>query len=130
MGYIQKIPFILGTLMAIITGIVSFEYGIEPQEIYIKMAISMIVFFTIGVFIRSTIQKTADEYNEKIRKMQEEEEKKKAEEENINKKDNEKKENQDLKNPKPSAVNYSVNDKMDDFEPLKISEVIRSEIKK
>jgi len=124
MDYIQRIPFILGLLMAIITGIVSYGYGVEQQEIYLKMAISMIVFFAIGILIRNTIQKIADEIKEKETKEKDDE-------------DNEKEglsdvkpgENKDIaaNSMASHAVSHTV---MDDFQPLNISKAIRNELKK
>jgi len=124
MDYIQRIPFILGLLMAIIAGIVCYERGVEQQEIYLKMAISMMAFFAIGVLIRNTIQKTIDEIKSKEAEEKEDESNKK--EELNDAKPNENK-NTAAKNMASPAANHV---SADDFQPLNVSKAIRSELKK
>ena len=55
MGYIDKMPYILGLLMPIIIGCACISLGYGNREIYFRMFISAIVFIIIGVIIRNIL---------------------------------------------------------------------------
>lgn len=78
MDYVHKLPFIIGASMAVIIGVVSNRTGVEPKTIYIRMSVGLVVFFVLGLYIRSSIYKI----DEEIRKRKEEELKQKEELEN------------------------------------------------
>lgn len=65
MEFIRKLPFIIGALTAVVIGIISFKYGAPKQTIYIRMAVGMLVFYIIGVYARSTLNKIVEEVNRK-----------------------------------------------------------------
>lgn len=77
MNYVRKLPFILGTGMALIIGIVNYSSDAELKDIYIRMSIGLVCFFILGLYIRGTIYKIDDE----LRKQREEEESQRKREE-------------------------------------------------
>lgn len=122
MDYIHRLPFILGAFAAIVVGIISCNYGLNIQDTYTKMAVSMVVFFVIGVYIRNTLERTLEEVEKK--KREEEELLKQSEEENMeevgqtaNKKENE----------SNHTVDYTVSDD-DDFIPFSADEVMKNNV--
>ncbi|MCX8130298.1 MAG: hypothetical protein N3I35_09395 [Clostridia bacterium] len=126
MEYIHKLPFMLGSLMAIIIGLISYKYHVSQQEIYIRIAISMVVFFFIGTYIRNTIMKILDET---AKKREAEELERQAE--------LEQQMQEQLKaseeNKKTSKLDLKVDDSYDsnsvfgeDFAPLTVKEILRS----
>jgi len=65
MDNIHKLPFISGAVMTIIIGLISFKYDRGSQSTYIKMAVTMIVFYLLGLYIKNVIIKFAQEIGEK-----------------------------------------------------------------
>lgn len=117
MEYIHKLPSILSVLMAIMVGIISFKYNVTVQEIYIRMGIGILVFYALGVYIRYSLLKVVEEAEKKKKQEQLE-------------KQAELKAQADLMNSeKNHTVSYTVDDYGEDFTPLKISEVIQSNLR-
>lgn len=71
MDYVHRLPFILGASMAIVIGVINNSTGNESKTIYIRMSVGLVVFFILGLYIRSFIYKI----DEEIRKKKEEEQK-------------------------------------------------------
>lgn len=71
MDYVHKLPFILGASMTVIIGLVSNKTGVDSKTIYIRMSVGLVVFFVLGLYIRSSIYKLEEE----VRKRKEEEQK-------------------------------------------------------
>jgi hypothetical protein len=46
-------------MASILAGVISYAAGIDSQTIYIRMAVMMVVFFVLGVYIRNTIYSVA-----------------------------------------------------------------------
>jgi divalent metal cation (Fe/Co/Zn/Cd) transporter len=121
MEYIQRLPFILATLAAVVTGLICYEYAMAPKDAYIKMIISMVIFFLVGIYARNTINKILDEVKSK-------KEKEEAEILEKQKKEREEKKALEDRNEKAGVhtVDYKVGD-YDEFEPLKVSEYIKTD---
>lgn len=123
MELLHKLPFILGAAIAIIVGIFCNALGVRQQDTYLKMAISMALFYIIGVYMRSTIKKILDEVEikrhekEKI-KQREMEEAERAASERL-------KESLNTKNL-GTKLDLKVDDYGEDFSPLTVSEYIDS----
>lgn len=82
MEYIQRLPFILGAAMAIVVGMLSYSSTADMKQVYLKMAICMIVFYILGVFIKNTVLKINSDIEAKKKKLKLEElEKERLEEE-------------------------------------------------
>jgi divalent metal cation (Fe/Co/Zn/Cd) transporter len=124
MEYVQKLPFLLGAAAAIVVGIISNLKNVSQQDTYLRMAISMIVFFAIGIYIRNTLQKIHDELEskkqeEENRMLDEIEEDKRlaAEEERMN---------QELKlKTVGTKIDFKIDDVGEDFSPLTVNEYIK-----
>jgi Co/Zn/Cd efflux system component len=123
MEYVHKIPFLFGAAAAIIAGIISNLINVSQQDTYIRMAISMIIFFAIGIYIRNTLHKIHEELESK--KLEEEnkilveiEEEKRlaADEERLN-------QELELKTV-GTKIDFKVDDAGEDFSPLTVSEYI------
>lgn len=111
MDYIHRLPFILGALMSIIAGTICFKFGESMQNIYMKMAITLVAFFSIGIYLRSTILRIIEENDKKAKEL--------AEKEKMEAKG-------DTREEKASIIDYRVDDYGEDFSPLKISDIINS----
>jgi hypothetical protein len=55
MYLLQRLPCILGTAAALAAGLLSYKQNILQKDIYIRMAVSMSIFFVIGIFVRGTL---------------------------------------------------------------------------
>jgi uncharacterized membrane protein (DUF106 family) len=132
MDYIKKIPFITSVATGIAVGIISLMSGVDKSTVYIRMIISLIIFYIVGLFLKSIIEKTIDEVKEKElleRLKKEEEERKKAEEEEAKKKEKLKKKKEAIKNGvelELSSEPVFDDDEGEEFEPLTVNEVIES----
>jgi len=71
MNYVQKLPFILAASMAILSGLISMEQGMETKQTCIRMTTVMVVFFILGVVARSVIMRTVEEVEEKRKALEE-----------------------------------------------------------
>ena len=132
MEYIQRLPLILGCVAAIVAGTISYALGNSNQIIYLRMAVVMLVFFIIGIYIKRTILRLKNE----IDKKKEEEKRKQmeiAEAERIAKKAAERQKNNTHKIDLTAGDSDDLGDSSrisnDDFEPLTASKAIKSQIK-
>jgi hypothetical protein len=123
MEYIHKLPFFMGVAIAIIVGLICNLSNVGQQDTYIRMAISMIIFFIIGVYIRNTLQKI---YEELEKKKQEEEKRIKDESEEAKRAEEERLNPESKLNGTGSKIDIKVDDMGDDFSPLTVSEYIKA----
>ena len=101
MDYIQRLPYILSLFVTILVGIISSLEKIETKQSYIRMTISIIVFYLIGVYIKNKLLSIIIEMeNKKAQQKKEEEEKKEKEEQE---KEEQEKEEQALKKKEDSS---------------------------
>lgn len=129
MGHIRKLPFTLGCLAAIVTGIVGYSAGVVDQTIYLRMAAMMLLFYVLGIYIKNTIRTVKKEVvireierkNEEIlRKKQMEEDEKAALAARVK---------QPLQQDgSPHRIDFVADDSDEDFEPLTVSRAIRTKI--
>lgn len=127
MQYVQKLPYMLGIIAAVIVGSISMKLNLGTNRIFTRMLAGMVIFMLLGMYARSILQKVIEETDAK--KLEE------AALEEENKKGEAKSQNSEVhKDEYVPVINYGVDDKMsskfDEFEPLKVSEVISSELKK
>ena len=120
MGYVKRLPYLLGISFCIIIGFISYGQKLENNSIYIRMLIALIAFYIIGIIIKNTVITIVDE-------------KKKKEQENKLKEQQEKEEAEKLEQEKSTGVNvdYAVGDKEKDldfldeeFKPLNADKII------
>ena len=121
MDYIHRLPFIMGSFMAIVIGVINYRYKTSLQDVYLKMAIGLIVFFAVGVFVRSMIVGIKEELEKK--REQQEKDKKAAE----TRKQAEAKEEKKAAES-GQVIDYRV-DEGEDFTPMKVGEVLSSTLK-
>lgn len=124
MDRIHRLPFITGGFMAVLTGITSYACGSDNQTTYIRMAVVMVVFYIIGIFIRNTLQSISTELDEKKERnlLKEKEEAAAAELAEKNAvKQNEAGNGQ--------RVNLVADDSGEEFTPLTVSQVISTQFK-
>jgi len=120
MDYIHRLPFILSISMTIVTGAISLERNIQSNKIYVRMLISTVVFFVIGIYIRSVLNNISDEIkkNRQELKRQKEFEQRQADP------------SQGV-DGSTSEVDYRVgDDDDDDFVPLDVTHVSKDELTK
>ncbi len=55
MDYVQRFPFIISAIMAIVIGSISYTSKDELKQTCIKMTIALLVFYVIGASARSVI---------------------------------------------------------------------------
>lgn len=119
MEYIRKIPYILAALMTIIVGGVSYSSGLDPNVIYTRMLISLVIFLCIGFCIRAILLEVQEKIDEKKEKEILEE-----------------LEKQEEQSQAGSTIDFRIDDLVEpedsiseDFSPLTVSQVIRTKIK-
>lgn len=133
MERIHKLPFILGCIAAMAVGVASYIAGSESRTVYLRMAVMMTVFFIIGLYIRNTVLAIEKEVQEKRQEQED------SEDEQLDKLSPEQQEAASALNGQPlhqanshaqvHKVDLTAKDTGDDFEPLVISKVIRSNVK-
>ncbi len=137
MGRIAKLPFILGCSAAIVTGSASYLTGMDSQGIYVRMAVMMLIFFIIGVYIRGTISSIKKEVViRKIREQHEERERQRRQKEEERAAANSARlshiaqpvETDRQGNEKLNRVDLAVDDSDEVFEPLTVSRAIRTKM--
>jgi len=116
--FLHKIPIILSLVMTIIIGIISYASNSDMNQIYVRMAVSLIGFYIVGMFLKNFLIGINEEIIEKKRKEEEE----KAKELEINRSKIED------KNEYKSKIDYKIDDFSEDFSPLKVSEVIKTSL--
>ena len=139
MGRIHQLPYKAGGLAAIVTGVVSYAAGIETSTIYLRMAIMMLVFFILGLYIRKTVIDIEKEVQEK-----KEEELRAEENEILRKRAGEQSASADMKNnilKSPAArenisqeqkihkLDLTAGGSVDDFQPLVLSKAVSTKAK-
>lgn len=63
-----------GCMAAVLAGIISYAAGADSQTIYIRMAVMMLVFFILGMYVRNTIDAVKRQIAERKREKELEEE--------------------------------------------------------
>ncbi|HHV98979.1 MAG TPA: hypothetical protein GXX36_05765 [Clostridiaceae bacterium] len=121
MGYIQRLPFILTSSVTIIIGLVCYVSGASTRDTFIKMIISLTVFYIIGLIVRNLILEIKKQVDEKI-EQEKLESQKKAEEELGKSESTTDNETDKLTD---SKFNKKAND-ADEFTPLNASKVIKN----
>ncbi|MDP4179459.1 MAG: hypothetical protein Q8942_00015 [Bacillota bacterium] len=78
MNYIQRFPFIISSIMAIVIGFISYKGADYLKDTCVKMTIGLIIFYMLGIVARRIF---TDIYEELDRKRKEELEKEEMERE-------------------------------------------------
>lgn len=137
MERIAKLPFILGCSAAIVTGSASYMTGIDSQGIYVRMALMMVIFFIIGVYIRRTVNSIENEVAlRRIKEQQEERDRQRRQKEEERAAANAARFNPVVQpmepdqqgNDKLNRVDLTADDSDEIFEPLTVSRAIRTKI--
>jgi membrane protein implicated in regulation of membrane protease activity len=120
MEFVSRLPFLLGGVMALIVGVIARLYGTDQSDIYIRMTVSMLVFYILGVYARSTINRIIDEVERK------------KEEERIIKEEKERQERETARikaeeEAKGGKVDHRVGEFEEEFSPLRVSEYMNSD---
>ncbi|HZK27196.1 MAG TPA: hypothetical protein VFD00_06630 [Thermoclostridium sp.] len=125
MHYLRKLPLLFALIAAILIGVLGLSSSMSNKKILTIMTISMVFFFITGLYVRSTVLSIIYEVNEK-------------------KKENNELENQDEQGNPADMVNQEESENQDgqknnqedtsriyedDFEPLRVSEFIRNELR-
>jgi len=132
MGRMDRLPFMLGVLAAIITGAVSYAAHEEMNTVYLRMVVMMLVFFVLGMYIRWTICKIKKELEIKKEKEKEEaknlEEKQRADNtvQTIKNEASAQQEKQQVN--QPHKLDLTAGGQDDDFEPLAMSKAVRTKM--
>lgn len=127
MEYLNKLPFILAVSVALIIGMVSIELKAPSKDIYLRMVISMVVFFAIGTYIKNTIIEIEDEVKIKIEKDELEKEierQKQQQNNNVNQNANLNNDKNDENNP---TFDYKFDEYNEEFSPLTVTDFLSSE---
>jgi len=129
MEYIQRLPFMISALVALVVGLISYTRNESNQSIYMKMAICMVLSYLLGMYLRSMITRTVKEIEEK-KKQEEMQEAQKEQKEDENSQKFEKADAGSKDEPgKASRIDLRIDKNDDEFEPLKVSRVIKSTLK-
>jgi|LSQX01.3.fsa_nt_gb predicted membrane protein len=119
MDYIHRLPYILGASVTIIVGMASYNSGFESRMIYIRMLVSMLLFFSVGIYARGFIYKISNEINIKKAEREELEKQEKLEKQKQEKLEKQKQERYGNKEEGTGNIDYTVdnNDIDDIFKP-------------
>jgi flagellar biosynthesis/type III secretory pathway M-ring protein FliF/YscJ len=126
MEHLRRLPFMSGSIAAVLTGIISYAAKADSQTIYIRMAVMMLVFFVLGIYVKNTVCKIKQEAD--IKKKDQE-----REEEQRLKKQKEEKTAEALAAKKNASKTAQVidmtagDDGQDDFQPL--VQAVRTKVK-
>jgi len=120
--YLHKFPIIVSLIMTIIIGLISYTSSSDMNQTYVRMAVSLIGFYIIGVFLKNILKGINEEIIEKKRK---EEEEKAKEQQDVSSKIEDKIED---KIEHKSKIDYKIDDFNEEFSPLKVSEVIKTSL--
>lgn len=124
----RKLPFLSGCMAAVLAGITSFAAGADSQTIYIRMAVMMLVFFILGVYIRNTVYtiKRQNLIREKEKELEEEQRLKKIKEEKMAEALAAKK-NAENKAKTVHTINMTAGDaEQDSFEAMNFAQAVRT----
>lgn len=121
MDRIHGLPFITGGFMAVMAGIISYVCRSDNQSTYIRMAIVMVVFYMIGVYIRNTLTaiNTENEEKKELERLREQEEAAQHAASQEGKQND---------GGRGRMVNLVADDSDDEFTPLTVSQVISSKL--
>jgi len=72
MDYIQRLPFIISAIMAIVIGTISYVGKEELKQTCIKMTITLMVFYMVGAFARSVLYSVFDDLEKRKEEMEKE----------------------------------------------------------
>lgn len=122
MDYIHKLPFILGAAATILYGLASYKRINDNQTLFLRMAVCMVVFYLLGLYIRNTIKSIQADVQERIEREKREEEERLAQE---MARQNEQESGENNSRP---VIDIRVEDNNEDFSPLKVSRIIKSSI--
>lgn len=139
MERIQKLPFLAGSLAAIVTGIASYAAGIESRAIYLRMAVMMLVFFLVGFYARNTLlsihediekKKREEELEEAQRQAQMLEDQKAASQDGKKAQEHQAGEHQSAPQAHPQSpkLDLVADDSDDDFKPFEISKAVKAKV--
>lgn len=111
MYYINRLPLLFALFAAILTGIVGLSRSTSNDRILVQMMITMVIFYTVGFFVRYNIMKIYSQVKEK---------KETEALEALSKNEND----------RPGSPNEQKENNDDDFEPLKAAKFVKRELKK
>jgi phosphotransferase system glucose/maltose/N-acetylglucosamine-specific IIC component len=111
------LPLLMALAAALISGILGFFKSAPQKEVIVQMTLIMVIFYVIGLFVRSTLICTIEQIEKKKKEREEEEEKKKQQEK--------------AKNEEQKMLGVNIDMTADDnsFDPLPVSEFIKKELK-
>jgi predicted Holliday junction resolvase-like endonuclease len=115
-------------MAAILAGIISFAAKADSQTIYIRMAVSMLVFFILGIYVRNTVFAIKQQIDTKKKEQE-------LEEEHRQKKLREEKMAEAMAAKKNAAkavhaIDMTAGDAdQDGFEPLEFAQAVRTKVK-
>jgi len=72
MEYVKRLPIILSMFMSTVICIVSIIQEIDQKKIYTRLIISIVLFYALGMFVKSRIEKIYISIKEKDEKSIEE----------------------------------------------------------
>ncbi|HHV60372.1 MAG TPA: hypothetical protein GXX49_08850 [Clostridiaceae bacterium] len=70
MAYIKKLPFIIAFIVAMLVGLVSYYKGVDVQTVYVRMTVSLAVFFVAGIFYTKIVEQLEKEIAEKKKSVE------------------------------------------------------------
>ena len=124
MQYLQRLPLILALAGSLVSGLLSLSRLRTRNEVLLQMVLTMVVFYIVGFFIRSTVLSIKTQVDEKWVKEEAAEKAQKEEEEA--------EERKRVKTEEflGKSIDYTAND-FDDgsFDPLPVSEFLIKELK-
>ncbi|KNY28355.1 hypothetical protein [Pseudobacteroides cellulosolvens] len=70
MDYVQRFPFIISAVMAIVIGTISYTGKDDLKQTCIKMTIALVIFYIIGASARSVLYSIHEELEKRKEEME------------------------------------------------------------
>ncbi len=121
MQYLHKLPLLIALAAAFLMGLLGFARRSPQKEILVQMVLAMVLFFVIGLFVRSTLTNIKEQIEQKKKERELEELKKQQEME---------KQEKEMEIGLGRNIDFTAGKEDEDaFNPLPVSEFIKKELK-
>lgn len=132
MNYLRKIPLLLGIGAALLIGLIGYASGVPNKDNILNILMGMVIFYLVGIFIRSTIKNIIENTIIKILKKQEEDRKHQLD---VKREEERKDRDKTIEKTSGKNVDLVADDKTgpdmgdEDFGSLPIADFIKKELK-
>lgn len=129
MEFIRKIPLLLGTGAGLIIGLIGLSAGVPNKDNMLNMCVGMVIFYLVGILVRSTVKGIVEQAELMMAKKKEEEKKREKEQMEQEQIEEQKQREEALGHGIDLTVGDDGGPADDEFGDLPIAEFIKNELK-